>query len=597
MAALSGDRVVREVGLDIEIGRARDMAGEVLLAAFSRSAELPATIDELVSHPRHYTRGLAGARLAPYSWIMTAHVLVAGDLRVAWREGRLVDPNDVPDATVHDLGPGRTILPGFIDAHHHAGLHALYGGAPRLAPPEVTDIESLQRAIAAEAERTRDGWIVVTDWDEERLAERRAPTRQELDDACPDRPVLAMHYSFHRAVANSRALEEGRIDRNTADPSGGIIERGRDGVPSGLLIERAMGAVESRARASLLARDADGFVTRLGLHYEALVAKGITRIVDAMVPEPLAVLFEEAARRGLVRVPTMLMPCATSGGYLDAPWSALEERPTGEARGPNLTVGPLKLVFDGSPVCAMCLGWWQVAGSVVSTIALTLRHWSLGALRTSMSTKPALGAKLRTGILLYDPSEATKIIREATARGFRIATHAIGNAAVDLALDAYEEVKPPYARIEHSMALSELQIARLADVGAAVVTQPNFLMFPAIANAPTVPGLTTFPIRSLLARGVVVAGSSDFPCASFDPMLGIRSAMDRLTSLGDVREPDERVSREEAIALYTKNAALAAGCLDECGSLDVGKRADLVVLEGDDVRATIVAGEVVYGAI
>ncbi len=528
---------------------------------------------------------------------MTAHVLVAGNLRVAWRHGRLVDPNDVPDATTHDLGPGRTILPGFIDAHHHAGLHALYGGSARLGPPEVTDIPSLQRALAAEASRTRGEWIVVTDWDDERLAERRAPTRLELDDACPDRPVLAMHYSCHRAVANSRALEEAGIDRDTPDPPGGLIERGRGGVPTGLLIERAMGPVESRARASLLVRDADGFVERLGRHYRAIVAKGITRIVDAMVPEPLALLFEEAARRGLVRVPTTLMPCATTSGYLDAPWSALDERPTGEARGANLTVGPLKLVFDGSPVCAMCLGWWQVAGSLVSTIAMTLRHRSLGALRISLSTKPVLGAKVRTGLLLYDPSEARKIVREATARGFRIATHAIGNAAVDLALDTYEETKPAHPRLEHAMTLSDVQIARIADLGAAVVAQPNFLRLPALGHAPHVPGLKTFPIRSLLARGVVVAGSSDFPCASFDPMLGIHSAMDRRTALGDLCEPDERVSREEAISLYTKNAAIAAGCLDECGTLDVGKRADLVVLEGDEVRATIIAGEVVYGAI
>ena len=259
-----------------------------------------------------------------------------------------------PDTPSSPASSTRTITPGSTRST----------AAPRASPrPTVTDIASLQRAIAAEAERTGEGWLVVTDWDDERLAERRAPTRRELDDACPDRPLLVMHYSCHRAVANSRALAEAGIDRHTPDPAGGLIERGRGGEPTGLLIERAMGAVESRARASLLARDAEGFVQRLGRHYEALVTKGITRIVDAMVPEPLAVLFEEAARRGLVRVPTMLMPAATTGGYLDAPWSALDERPTGEARGENLTVGPLKLVFDGSPVCAMCLGWWQVAGA------------------------------------------------------------------------------------------------------------------------------------------------------------------------------------------------------------------------------------------
>lgn len=528
---------------------------------------------------------------------MTARALVAGEHRVAWRDGRLVDPKDAPDAITHDLGARVTILPGFIDAHHHAGLHALYGGSVRLAPPDVTDMASLQRVIAAEAKRAREGWLVATDWDDERLAERRPPTRQELDDACPDRPLLVMHYSCHRAVANSRALEEAGIDRDTPDPPGGIIERGRGGLPTGVLIERAMGAVESRARASLVAQNPEGFIGRLGQHYEALVAKGITRIVDAMVPEPLAALFDEAARRGLVRVPTVLMPAATTGGYLDAPWSALDERPTGQTRAPNVIVGPLKLVFDGSPVCAMCLGWWQLAGSVVSTLAMSIRHGSLGPLRTSLSAKPTLGAKLRTGLLLYDPQESKGIVRDATARGFRVAIHAVGNAAVDLALDAYADVRPEHARIEHGMMLGKEHIARIADLGVAVVAQPNFLMFPAVSYAPHVPGLAIFPIRSMLARGVVVAGSSDFPCASFDPMLGIRSAMDRRTALGDVCEPDEAVSRDEAILLYTKNAAIASGCIDECGTLDIGKRADIVILDGDEVRATIVAGEVVYGAI
>jgi predicted amidohydrolase YtcJ len=244
---------------------------------------------------------------------------------IAWEDGRIVALG--PDAlrtradVAWDAG-GATVLPGFIDAHHHPCLAALWGGLVRLTPPSVTDIASLQAALArASAGLAPDRWLVAMEWNELALAERRSPTRSELDDAVPDRPVLAMHYTCHRAVANSRALELAGISRHTPDPPGGAVSRGRNGVPDGLLIERGMSRAEALARASLIAHDAEGFFERLREHHRALAAVGITRVVDATVPGDLVELYREAVRRGALLVPTVLMPVSTAG-YLEEPWDA-----------------------------------------------------------------------------------------------------------------------------------------------------------------------------------------------------------------------------------------------------------------------------------
>jgi predicted amidohydrolase YtcJ len=513
-----------------------------------------------------------------------------------------------PGASV--IETGATVLPGFVDPHHHASLAALWGGLTRLEPPLVTDIASLQRALARSVERLPKGqWAMATHWDEMNLAERRAPTRQELDDAVPEHPLLAMHYTCHRAVANSRALDLAGIDASFADPSGGAVERGAGGLPTGLLIERGMSRPESLARASLVARDVEGFVERFSRHQEALFAAGITSIVDATVPRDVATLYRELVRRGVLRVGTTMMPVSISG-YLEEPWDALEGPVTGDEEGP-LRVGPIKLVFDGAPGCAMCLGWWQTFGTTVSTWAMAIRHGSLDPIRTTMSVSPRVGAKIRTGIAIYRQDEAKRVIDAVLERGFAIATHAIGNEAVSIALGAYEGRegrlhKAATARLEHAVFLDRELVARIAGVGAAVVTQPHLVTLPAYASAASIPGMRNLPHRWLLDAGVTVAASSDFPVAGFDPLDGIRSAVTRRTRRGRAHEPDQCMTLDEAVAAYTRVAAEVAGIGDRAGTLERGKRADLVVLDRplDErtladarVRATLLAGEVVFGGL
>lgn len=531
---------------------------------------------------------------------------------VAWRDGRIlavgareeVARAAGPGADRWDAG-GATVVPGFIDAHHHPGLVALWGGAVRLVPPAVRDVASLQAALAAAvaASPGSAGWLLATDWNEQLLAERRPPTRAELDEAVPDRPLLAMHYTCHRALANSRALEAAGIGRHTPDPAGGAISRGRGGVPDGLLLERGMSRVEALARASLATRDAEGFFDRLARHHRALAAAGITRVVDATVPPELAALYREAARRGGLLVPTVMMPVSASG-FLEEPWDALEGEATGVEDGP-LAVGPLKLVFDGAPACAMCLGWWQAFGLLVRTWALSLRRWSLDPVRTALSVRPRVGAdlRLRTGITIYPRAAAEHIVGAAVDRGFAVAIHAIGNEAIDTALAAYATVgsrldRAGVPRLEHAAFANRELAARMADLGVAAVSQPHFVSLPSFDHAASVPGLRFLAHRWLLDAGVEVAGSSDHPVAGFGPLDGIRSAVSRRSTSGRVYEADQRVGLDEALAMYTRTAAKVCGCLDRCGTLEVGKRADLVVLDGAlpeaRVRATVIGGEVAF---
>jgi predicted amidohydrolase YtcJ len=513
-----------------------------------------------------------------------------------------------PAATVWDAG-GASVLPGFIDPHQHPSIASLYAGSVQLTPPYVNDIPSLQRALAeSRAQLAPGAWVVASGWDEGALREHRVPTRAELDAAVPDRPLFALDYSSHRALANSHALALAAIDRHTPQPAGGSISIGRRGLPDGLLIERAMSRVETLARASLRVRDRQGFLERLARHYRALVAVGITRVADAAVPGDLFALYREAAALGLVSIPTVLMP-VSAAGYLEAPWDALEGPVTGTSDGP-LQVGPLKLALDGATSCAMCLSVWQLVAASMSSLAGALRERSIEPLRLGLSTKPRWGRKVRAGLALRTPGEARELVQAAVERGFALATHAVGNDALADGVAAYAAARSALdragtPRFEHVVYAERELCRRVAGVGAAAVVQPYFLSLPAFASAPRIPGLPAKPLRWLLDAGVLVAGSSDFPATGFDPLDGVRAAVRRRVPGGRPCAPDQALSLDEALALYTRNAARALGAYHECGSLEVGKRADLVVLDGpltreEDldrvrVRATIVGGEALHG--
>lgn len=526
---------------------------------------------------------------------------------VLWEAGRLVAVGPrahvmeaARGAEVIDVGDA-AVLPGFVDAHHHVSISALYDGALRLVPPTVTDVSSLQAALAAAARTSgADRWLVATHWDETLLRERRAPTRTELDAAVPDRPAFLLHHTCHRALANTRALELAGIDRHTSQPAGGEISRGAGGVPDGLLVERAMSRVEQLARADRLKVDARGVLDRMAEHYRAVARSGITRICDTAVPRDLLDVYRVLAARGDVLVPTHACPVSIHG-WLAEPLDALDGAGSGEVVAPNLWVGPVKLVFDGAPGCSMCLTWGQSLVALVRTLGLTLRHRDLDAMRTALSIEPRYGRSVRSGIALYQPDDGARVVRTVAERGFGVASHALGNAAIETALDAYAAAgrvltRGGVPRLEHAAFAEAGQARRMADLGIAAVVQPAMLEMHMAASAARIPGLPFFPLRRLASAGVKLVGSSDYPVHTFDPLAGIRAAMQRRNAHGDVIDPEERLDLDEALVAYTRNAAAVLGCGAETGTLVPGKRADVIVVDGLEDAAPQVTRTFVAGA-
>lgn len=504
---------------------------------------------------------------------------------------------------------GRAVLPGFIDAHHHFLQAVVYAGTTRLE--DARDHAELAERLARSARALPKGqWVIGRGYDPALLSERRYPSRSLLDDACPEHPVLAIEYSFHDGVTNSAGLARMGFDRHTPDPQGGSLGRDRRGALNGRVSESALFAVEAVAREARVVLDAEGILERIPSYEAQLFARGITCVCEPGVPPIQEALFVRAAREGRLRMPVVMMP-NSAHGFGVPPRDRLDGPTTGEGSD-ALRVGPMKLVLDGATRCAMCLSLTQVLETSVRGLRAAFAQRSLAPIRALLDAQGRLGAdlKLRSGTRYYSGEQSRAMVREACERGFAVAIHAIGNEAVDQALDAiagartlHRDVPPP--RIEHATVLTPAQARRAADLGIAVAMQPDFIRLPAIELLPPPRGFRYLGARTLIDSQVLVAGSSDAPVTGFDPLDGMRSAIRRQTRSGHSFQRDEALDAWDALALYTRNAAAACGVLDSAGTLEPGKRADLVVLDADPsddpdaletarVEQTYVAGERVY---
>ncbi len=204
---------------------------------------------------------------------------------IAWDKGRIVAVGR-RDEVLKIAGPGAevealgecAITPGFIDAHHHMSIALLFSCAPNIGPTRAKNHDEIRALLAAHAATLAPGaWVVAYGFDEWQLAEKRAPSREFLDAACPEHPVFLIHYSYHEGVANSRALELAGIDRKSQNPTGGVIERAAfRGELTGRLIETAMQPVEERARRALTTRYDEEFIEKIDDYERSLTSKRST---------------------------------------------------------------------------------------------------------------------------------------------------------------------------------------------------------------------------------------------------------------------------------------------------------------------------------
>ncbi len=484
-----------------------------------------------------------------------------------------------PDLHVVDLR-GRAVLPGFVEPHAHPYWEGFVAGMALIAGRER---RAAIRAIPGATEHLDpDAWLVArydpTGWDRP-----DDPTRDDLDRAVPDRPVLLAHVSGHAVTANSLALALAGVDAATPDVAGRfLVERDASGEPTGIVrgpdawdrIAAAMPPLTAAQGRAALARAA-----------ARLAADGVTSVADADVGSTAGVEAEMAAwgdaiASGAMPLAVALMPglariAATPDDVVPRPADLAQLLPEEVREQVRLT--HVKLKADG---------------------ALTTRTaW----LREPYDDAPHAGGPV------HDPPALAARIRRAAAAGWASATHAIGDAAIVAVLDACAAAPTPGVphRIEHAMLLDDDLVARLAASGVTAVVQPEFLAWAGPtyrARLGVERAGRLLPFSRLLAAGIPTVFSSDRPVVPGAPLAGVRAAL----------RHDATLSAAEALHAWTAAGARALGD-DDAGFLVVGARTDLVILSGDPtvvsrdawasgadgirVEATVAAGRVVHGAL
>ena len=517
---------------------------------------------------------------------------------VAVRDGRIVavgdaseiEPSVGPRTRVIDLH-GRLLLPGFQDAH----VHPLHGGIGKLrcdlhdcrGRPDV--LATIRRYAAEHADLP---WVLGSGW---YMADfpGGTPTREELDIAIPDRPAFLTNRDGHGAWVNSRALELAGIDRDTPDPADGRIERRTDGTPSGTLHEGAMGLVEQLTPPP----GADDWAAALRIGQAYLHSLGITAWQDAIVTPQDQATYRAAAERGelTARVEGALWWERDRGGeQVDE----LIDRSASAAVG-RFRAASVKIMQDG-----------------------VLENFTGGLVEPYLDGQG--GTTDRRGLSFVDPVALRDHVRRLDAAGLQVHFHTIGDRAVREALDAIEAARAANGRTDTRPHLSHIQliqpndVPRFAALDAAANAQPYWACHEGQMDELTIPFLGSeratwqYPFKSLLRSGARLAMGSDWSVSTPNTLLEIEVAVTRVADISrGVREPflpAERLTLEEAIAAFTLGSAYVNHLDDVTGSIEVGKLADLTVIDRDlfgpdpgpigdgQVLATFVEGVPVYEA-
>jgi predicted amidohydrolase YtcJ len=473
---------------------------------------------------------------------------------------------------------GATVIPGLIDAHCHVADVGYLAAAADCGQPSAPDIPAIQARLREGAGTTPAGsWVTGGGYLEYKLREGRHPTRVDLDQAVPDRPAVLYHASLHAAVLNTAAVREAGFAENEPDPPGGAFGRDREGRLEGVVYERPMFELfERNLRHDIAAMGGAQLVRRAG---QRLAALGLTAACDADMRRDSFAAYAEADAAGLLSQRIYGLVVHDHVDWLLA--SGQRGR-----RSDRLAAEAVKIWADG--------------GMSSRTAAI---HGSYPV--------PPYGS----GILYFEPDELTTMVRDLDAQGFQVCIHAQGDRAIEIVLDAYAATltngnngNPRRHRIEHAGAMYPPLAARAAALGIVVASQPGFLsvLGDGFAEAFGDRGDQLYAFASWRRAGITVAGSSDAPVITADPLVGIRDAMLRRTGAGHVLGPAELLSARDALALYTTQAAFAARRETEIGSLEPGKHADFVVLDGNPletdperitdikVLATVLGGEPVH---
>lgn len=507
-------------------------------------------------------------------------------------DGRVValdEELDGLDASETIDAAGLALLPGFNDVH----AHSVWFGTTLMEADlsGVTSMDDIYRAIEAQAtQQGAEDWVVAAGYNPV-LLDGAVPDRDRLDAASGGRPVWIKHASGHSGQASAAALSiAGVSDRRVPTMEGGVVVVDDAGRPSGVLEERAMKLVQE----ILLPYPLASLERALELATAHYAREGLTSVTDAGVaggwighaPGELAA-YQAASDAGALRTRMQVMPVMDALG----PIPGHDDEPSRRGFGAGmrtgwgddwLQLGPVKVFTDGS-----ILG------------------------RTAQMVDEYEGCPGYHGYLQDDPERMRARIIEAAAAGWSLALHAVGDAALDFALDAIEQARrvhprgPVPDRVEHGVVVRPEQLQRLASLGVACVVQPTFIRaFGEGIRAPVGQQRADWSIRarSQLDAGLPLALSSDRPVVAGAPLLGIQSFVERRSEAGRVYGEHERISIDDAIQAATVGSSQVTGQHERKGRLAPGQLADMVLLADHPndvassdihsipVRATIAGG-------
>ncbi len=484
-----------------------------------------------------------------------------------------------PDTKMLDAR-GQTIVPGLVDAHGHLLELGL-----SLRQVDLVGTRSYDEVIARVVERARTTphgrWIFGRGWDQNHWADTRFPTHDALTRAVPNNPVVLGRVDGHALLANAAAMRAAGVTAATKDPAGGRIERDAAGNPTGVFVDNAQSLIERVVPPPTKddMRQATVAAIREANRY------GLIGVHDAGEPRAVIDLFEEMAKAGEFNLRGYIMvgddSAAEAHYFARGPQSALYDG--------HIWIRAIKLYADGA----------------------------LGS-RGAALLEPYSDDPKNSGLLVSTPQHLQEVATRALRAGFQVNTHAIGDRANRIVLDAYQAALTavPTAdhrfRIEHAQILNHDDIPRFAQLGVipsmqAVHQTSDMNWVPARLGYARSFG--AYPWRSLLNTGVIIPNGSDFPVESANPLFSFHSAITRQDAHNWPPGgwfPAERMTREEALKSMTIWPAYAAFQESAMGSLTPGKYADFVILDrdimtvapedilGTSVTATYIGGRAVY---
>ena len=489
-----------------------------------------------------------------------------------------------PDTEVVHLA-GRTVIPGFVDPHNHFSLTTFQPVSVNCSVPPHNSLQGVLESLAAAAKDTPRGrWIWGWGF-RSRGKESLQINRWELDEVSPNNPVCIMDGSVHAIYANSAALKLAGIDRDTPESPRGRILRADNGEPNGTLWEGAMDIVHNlsmRDHMDYLGEEVADLVRHNCMKH---LAMGITSVGDSLVLPDAAEMYRITDAQG--KLPFLVHQMLGGDGFFAAPQKPARRE-----------------VDDGN-------------------VSDRLRGGTVKMFMDPVFPKPALmhfhpdGGEERLGERYYTQEEADALVLDAHSRNLQVAIHCLGTWSVEQALNAFEAAQrqhpreEPRFRIEHFFLPTMAQIRRAKSLGVVASIQPQFVYTNAgrskVAAEECGGDVRVFPFKTMISEGVVVAASSDAPCAPLNPMVGLQAIVTRVPQEGgDPVVPEEAVTPVEALRMYTINSAYAMNRESEVGSLEKGKRADMAVLSHDlsavdpefiqevMVERTYVDGQLVY---